>query len=272
MKIFLRLIALVALAGPGITQTASLPDLKVELRPMEFKQTKYPWFVDHSEIYRLSPGDIATIVVAVSNNGQAASGPFTVEIALDKQTGPSLGEVEKRYKVFTKRFADLKPGERTNLYQDFKIETPDGDIRCELSIISMQGRDRNDNDNVQHCGTILYWQRKFVSDYLRPDLSVELSSPDDTRHLTLPVRLVAKVTNKGHAQSLSTELTLKCKEKNDKTVTVPPLKPGESFIHAFEHRWYTLGSKNCRAWVHASGQIDDKNIQNNSAEMTVYIK
>jgi hypothetical protein len=268
----LRLIVLIALTGNSFTQTAALPDLKIELRPMSFKHTKYPWFIDQSEKYRLSPGDVAEIAVAVSNSGQAASGPFTVEIALDKQVGPSLGQVMKRYKVFTKKIGDLKPGERTVLYQDYEIDAPDGDIRCELNIIAMQVRDWNDNDNMQHCGTILYWQQKFVSDYLRPDLAVELSSPDATRHLTLPVRLVAKVTNNGPIRSRSTDLVLKCKEKKDKTVSVPPLKPGESFSHTFEHKWYTLGTKNCRATVNASGRIDDKDVQNNSAEMAVYIK
>lgn len=272
MKRSLTLIALIALTGTGFTQTARLPDLKVVLLPMTFAHTKYPWFVEHGDQYRLSPGDVAIIAVQVSNNGKTASGPFTVEIALDKQAGPALGDVLRRFKVFTKRFADMKPGEKDVFFQDFQIDTPDGDVRCELSILSMQGPDRNDNDNVQHCGTILYWQQKYVSDYLRPDLIVELSSPDSTRHLTLPVRLVAKVTNKGHAQSRATDLVLKCKEKKDKTVGVPPLKPGESFSHTFEHKWYTLGTKNCRVTVNASGRVNDKDDLNNSAEMTVYIK
>ncbi|MBN1939848.1 MAG: hypothetical protein JW843_09695 [Candidatus Aminicenantes bacterium] len=270
MKKVFWLFALFVLAGNVLAQTP-LPDLKVELSPMTF-QSKYPWSVaPQSAQYRLTPGDIATFAVRVSNNGQVASGPFTLEIALNIQLKPSLEEFKKD-KVFTRKFTDLKPGEKETFFQDYKIEAPDGVVRCEIEVVSMAKADFNPSDNVQHCGTVLYWQKSFVSEYVRPDLAVELTSPDASRHLTLPVRLVVKVTNVGLAQSRSTDLVMKCKEKDAKTIAVPPLQPGRWFTHTFEFKWYTLGAKKCTATVNASGRTNDKDDKNNQAELTVHIK
>ncbi|MCJ7485735.1 MAG: hypothetical protein MUQ25_06155 [Candidatus Aminicenantes bacterium] len=271
MKKMVLMLGLMMIAGNAFAQTA-LPDLKVVLGPMTFKYTKYPWSVaPQSSQYRLSPGDIATIAVKVSNNGRVASGPFTVEIALNIREKPSLEDFKKD-KVFTRKFADLKPGVNETYFQDFEIEAPDGDVRCELRVISMAKDDGNNSDNVQHCGTILFWQKGFVSEYLRPDLVVELTSPNSTRRLTLPIRILAVVTNRGNATSRSTDLILECKERDTKKLVVPPLKPGESFKHEFQHKWYTLGQKRCVAKVNSSKRTSELNDLNNSSELIVDIK
>ena len=261
-------IVLIGLTRFAFAQPA-LPDLKVKLSSVSFQSTKYNWYTGTSDQYRLVPGDVVTIPVEVSNNGQASSGPFTLEISLDIYTGNRLTE---RYKVFTKKFADLKPGERSSFDQKIKIETPDGDIRCRVAVVAMEKDDWNDSDNSQSFGTIIYWDRKFVADYLRPDLEIKLTSPDASRHLTKTVRLEAVVTNKGNVASPATEIVLQCKEKDTKKHAVPPLKPGASFSHEFQHKWYTLGTKKCTARVDSSKAIDELDEWNNEAEESVYIK
>ena len=267
MKKWIVPIVFIALADCAFAQTA-LPDLKVALRPLSFKSTKYPWLIDESLRYRLSPGDIATISVEVSNNGQAASGPFTLEIALDSATTV----VTERYKVFTRKFADMKPGERTTVEQDYQIETPDGDIRCKVGIEDMRMQDWNTSDNHESPGTILWWRKEFVTSYLRPDLTIELTTPDPSRPLTRPVRLPVVVTNKGHKASRATQIVLQCKEKDTKKLDVPALKAGGSFSHEFQHKWFSLGTKKCTARVDVSQAIDELDESNNDAETTVYIK
>jgi hypothetical protein len=232
----------------GLTKFAfaepALPDLKVKLLPLSFPSTKYPPYV-------------VTISVEVSNIGQAAAGPFTLEISLDSYT--EKNGLKDRYRVFPRKFADLKPGEKTVFRQDIKIEAADGDIRCHAYIVAMEKDDWNNSDNGQSFGTIIYWNKKFVADYLRPDLEIKLTSPNSTRPLTRTVRLEAVVTNKGNAESPATEIVLRCKEKDKKTRAVPPLKPGASFRHEFQHKWYTLGSKKCTAEVNPSKAFDELN-------------
>lgn len=250
----------------------ALPDLKVKLLPLSFPSTKYPPYADvgSHDTYRLVPGDVVTISVEVSNNGQAAAGPFTLEISLDSYT--EKNGLKDRYRVFPRKFADLKPGEKAVFSQDIKIETADGDIRCRAYIVAMEKDDWNDSDNGQSFGTIIYWNKKFVADYLRPDLEIKLTSPDSTRPLTRTVRLEAVVTNKGNAESPATEIVLRCKEKDKKKRAVPPLKPGASFRHEFQHKWYTLGSKKCTAEVNPSQAFDELNTLSNSEELFIYIK
>jgi len=283
MKKAVWLAAFIVLAGNTFAQSA-LPDLKVELKPIGFKKTRVPIYIDQSNNFRLSPGDVVTISVEISNNGQAASGPFTLEVVLD-----DYFENPARSKTFSKNFADLKPGERASFEQDLLIDIPEGAYNAKIHIVTMVKDDWNTSDNYVPPGTILYWQKKFVDDYLRPDLVVELTSPDFSRHLTLPVRLLAVVTNKGHAVSPATDLVLECKGKDVKKKVVPPLKPGESFKHEFQHKWYSLGSKKCVAKVNLSKpekgryasnseirqnkfRFDEPDYSNNDAELTVYIK
>lgn len=218
----------------GLTKFAfaqpARPDLKVKIGPVTFISTKYPpYYQGHGDTYRLVPGDVVDINVEVSNNGQAPSGPFTLEVVLDTITAA-------RYRVFHKKYADLKPGEKDVFYPRVKIETPDGDIRCQAGIVAMGKDDWNPSDNSQSYGTILYWNRGLVAEYLRPDLEIKLTSPDDSRHLARTVRLLAVVTNRGNAASPATEIVLKCKEKDTKKHAVPPLKPGASFRHEFQHK------------------------------------
>ncbi|MDH4231208.1 MAG: hypothetical protein OEW04_04165 [Nitrospirota bacterium] len=263
-------IVLIGLTRFAFAQTA-LPDLKVELSLStdSFQSTKYEWYTGTSGQYRLVPGDVITIPVKVSNNGQASSGPFTVEISLDFYNGNKLTE---RYKVFTKKFADLKPGEEARFDQNIKIETSSGDIRCRVAVVAMEKDDWNDSDNSQSFGTIIYWEKRFVTDYLRPDLEIKLTSPQASRHITKTVHLEAVVTNKGNVASPATEIVLKCKEKDKKKQAVPPLKPGASFSHDFQHKWYTLGTKKCTARVDSSKEIEELDEWNNEAEESIYIK
>jgi subtilase family serine protease len=69
-----------------------------------------------------------------------------------------------------------------------------------------------------------------------------------------------------------TELLLQCKEKENKVQVVPGLKPGESFRHEFQHKWYTLGTKKCTARVDFRNKIDERDESNNQAELSVHIK
>ena len=166
----------------------------------------------------------------------------------------------------------MKPGERTSVYQDYTIEAPRGDIRCRVGIEGMATEDWNPNDNSESPGTILYWQEQFVTSYLRPDLTIEFTSPQPSRPLTRPVRLPVVVTNKGHKASRATQIVLQCKEKDTKKLDVPALRAGDSFRHEFQHKWFSLGKKKCTARVDVSQAIDELDEFNNDAETTVYIQ
>jgi hypothetical protein len=268
MKKLTLTILIIGLARSVLAQTP-LPDLKVEPLPASFKSTRWPPHVENQDnVFRLAPGDVVTISVEVSNNGQAASGPFTLTVDLsDNMAGTTV-----RHRVFKKSFANLNPGQRDRLSQDINIESRDGFIRCSAGIFAMEKDDRNVKDNSGNFGTTVAWNSKVVSEYLHPDLEIKLTSPDASRRLTRTVRLLAVVTNKGAVASPMTELLLQCKEKENKVQLVPALKPGESFRHEFQHKWYTLGTKKCTARVDFRNQIDERDESNNQAELSVHIK
>jgi hypothetical protein len=258
-------IVLIMLTAFAFAQPA-LPDLKVEIGPVSIVSTKYPAiYAGTPDTYRLVPGDVIDIRVGVSNNGQASAGPFTLELRM-------IGLYGAKSKTFTKKYMDLKPGEKDHYYQQIHIETPDGHIGFQAQIVSMEKEDWNAGDNYLDTGTIIVWQKQYVDEYLKPDLEIKLTSPDTSRHLARTVRIEAVVTNVGNAASPATEIVLKCKEKETKKLSVPPLKPRTSFRHEFQHKWHTLGNKNCRAEVNRPMAFRELSELNNWADLSVHIK
>ena len=251
----------------------ALPDLKINIKDFDKVQTKYPYIDEipnnngHPYEFRLVPGDIVRLEVEIENVGQATSGKFTLEVQLGNTIN---GKTE--YQIFKQNFASLDPGKDILFKQDVPIKTKEGDFSYKANITWMEKEDYNTNNNIETTGSMLVWRSSSVESYLRPELSVTLTSPDNNRHIQRTVKLVATVTNSGKASSAPTTMVLKCKDKKTKTQNVPALKPGESFAHEFQHKWPTVGTKNCEINVDPQNIVKEKDEWNNKADMKVYIK
>jgi hypothetical protein len=206
----------------------------------------------------------------ITNKGQAASGKFILQIFL------RLIDPEGDATKFEKTIMNLGPGESVSHSISYKVTLRNGMLNCKADILMLEKEDWNSNDNNFPDQSVIVWNQQFLKEYLLPDFEVKLSSPDLTRPPTTTVKLLVEVTNRGNSVSPATEIRLVCKEKEVKKKPVPVLKPGETFRHEFQHKWYTLGSKKCKASVNSDNKIPEYGGSGgkftNEAELTVRIK
>lgn len=257
------------------SQQEALPDLKLHNLTYEFK-SKYPInpvCTGGNFSFRLTPGDQVFFTFKVSNNGQSGSGKFTLYIELT-----NAGEVHK----YQKSYENIESGKDVSFSFTETIKANTGVIGCYATINLHEKNDWNESNNSYSQGGEFSWDLSYVQDYLKPDFHVEISSPNSTRPLTRPVKIVVTVSNRGHARAPATKLKLTCREKDTKIRNVPSLPPGHSISFDFEHKWYTLGTKRCTAEVNYNQNIEESkcNVGNsgqlnngqNKATLTVYIK
>lgn len=265
MKLFAALI-LLSISLNASAQSSALPDLKVSVDPYPITPVSgqcqygdYP-INNSTNLYLLVPGDKVQFSVHVRNIGQADSGKFTLHVSL------------RGYKTYTQQFNSLQPGKSVTLDGIYTIEDDNGDLNLEASITAMEREDWNKSNNSYKTDSVLVWRERDIKLYHRPDLELTLSSPDKSRHLRRTVKLLAKVTNTGNTNSPNTQISLKCKGKNDKKVNVPVLKPNASFTKEFQHKWGSVGTKRCTATVDISNEINEKDEYNNSDWLDITIK
>lgn len=272
MRLILTLIVIYVSLSITMAQTA-LPDLKINIKDFDKVKTKYPYLEEIANSsgrpyeFRLVPGDIVALEVEIENIGQAPSGRYVIEVRLGNTLN---GKTE--YELFRQDFTSLDPGDDTRFRKEITIKTKAGDFSYKASIINLEKEDYNKYNNIEETGSMLIWNQKSVESYLLPDLNVKLSSPDPERHIQRTVKLQTTVTNLGKSTSVPTKMVLKCKDKKTKTENVPALKPGESFVHEFQHKWPTTGTKNCEITLDPQNVVKEKNEKNNKDNIKVYIK
>jgi hypothetical protein len=269
MKFPLLFISFLLFFAAHMSAQEALPDLALSPVKVTAVKSKYSYDRDAGKgLFCLIPGDEVTFGFGIKNKGQTSSGNFAVEVILYSDGKPT--QVYKRYR---KDFGVLSPGLEFRFEDKVAIKSVSGDLSCVAQVIDMEKADWNyDNNHTDSGGSFIIWKKEYVADYLRPDLAVQISSPDASRRLRRTVRLDVKVTNKGNRTSIPSLIRLKCKDKKTKEKSVPSLKPGESFSHQFQHKWSLLGKKTCTATVDPDDKISELDGRNNKASMKVTIK
>jgi subtilase family serine protease len=251
----IALFAVLMAAGP-VHAAKALPDLIIE-------SVKWEYVSGHG-VYggAVQPGDTIQVNVKVKNIGQAAAGPFRVQlevrwveqgiksVSILKDVN-SLAPQASKTEVFKVRH--VKFGEYMFTARvDYKNQVEEFD----------EANNEKIGSNMPVIGNLLQ----------KPDLVVSLSSPDASRHIGRKVLLRGKVENRGKRASNPCKLQLKCEGKKTNTTNVPALNPGHSFKFEFAHRWSTRGKRKCEVWVDSKEQVQEAKEANNKADLVVHIK
>lgn len=254
--LFVTLFIVFMAAGP-VYAAKALPDLIVE-------SVKWEYVSGHGAYDgTVHPGDTIHVNVTVKNNGQAAAGPFRVQLEVrwvEQSTIKSRNMLQDVDSLAPQASKTVTFTRKRVIFGEYMF-TARVDYKNKVNEFN-EANNEKIGPNMPVIGNLRQ----------KPDLVVSLSSPDASRHIGRKVLLRAKVENIGKKRSQPCYIQLKCEGKKNKTAKVPVLNPGQSYKVEFKHRWSTRGKRKCEVLVDYKDQVQELKEANNKARLMVRIK
>ncbi len=250
------LFAVFIAVGPAYAAEA-LPDLVVD-------SVKWEYQSGHGTYKgKVHPDDNIIVKVVVRNIGQAAAGPFRVQLEIRWVENQRI-----KSSRYLKDVSSLAPrASKTVVFEKKRV------IFGEY-MFTARADYKNKVNEYNEANNEKIGSNMPVTDppAKKADLVVSLYSPDASRHIGRKVLLRGKVENHGKGTSSPCKLRLKCKGKKTKTANVPALRYGQSYKFEFKHRWSVRGKKKCEAFVDSGQKVNETNENNNKATTWITIK
>jgi subtilase family serine protease len=255
-KILCAAILAVFLAAGPIYAAEAKPDLIIESVYWEYAG-------GHGDFKgKVQPGDTIHVTVEVRNIGQAAAGPFRVQLEIRWVDGQKI-----KYERYLRDVKLLPPQERKIVIFK-KKRVVDGEY-----MFTARADYKNKVDEFIETNNEKIGPNMPVRPILRDaDLVVTLTSPDASRRIGRKVLLRGTVKNVGEKRTNPCKLTLKCDGKKTKTANVPTLSARDTYKFEFKHRWSTRGKRKCEVWVDSNGKVKELSEKNNRAQLWIRIK